>query len=70
MRSPGSAINRTVSFCFLTFIYDPNILHSIDLGLYSFCQLQDSDSIHWLSQRKYTPKLHKAIVIFLYLLVS
>jgi len=50
--SAGSAINRTVSFCFLKFIYD---LHSIDLDLYSFCQLQDSNSIYWLLQRKYMP---------------
>jgi len=34
IRSAGSAINRTVSFHFLTFIYDLHILHSIDLDLY------------------------------------
>ena len=42
----GSAINRTVSFCFLTFIYDrPHILHSIDLDLYSCIFHSDSYKI-------------------------
>ena len=31
----------TASFCFLRFIFDPRILHSVDLDFYSLCQLQD-----------------------------
>ena len=56
LRSTGSAIYRCV--------YE-HIPRSVDLDLY--CQLQDiySDSINWLLQRKYTPKLHKAIIFFI-----
>ena len=48
---------------FFTFICDPHVLYSIDL--YSYSQLQDSDSIYWFSQRKYMPKLHKAIIFLI-----
>ena len=64
LHSADLAISRTVSFCFLMFIYDANILHSVDLDLYLFCRLQESDSIYWLLQQKYTPKLHKAIFLY------
>ena len=39
-------MHRTASFCFLRFIFDPYILHSVDLDFYSLCELQDSDSIY------------------------
>ena len=67
-RSAGSTIKRTVSFCFLAFIYDPSALQfHRSLSNYhnlSVCYLLSHSVTRYslyllLLQRKYTPKLRK-----------